>query len=588
MSTRKSRRQRDNSRRRGRSPHLGLRRNRLRQWNGIRVSQLLGAYSHDPESLARCVRNFDSSEIRSISEAVCVFEQATPFYNVCKEVYESIPWAAALNLYGVTDNIFSGMSKFHNGHGLHYTHTMTLGIGDVLLQSGMNKNPEIHSQRCKVTISMFTQSPSFRGLAAIHTLDIRDIREEMHVKAQIELGGYTIAETSIVGGCLGQHDLFVSNPEHLASLAQPCGLDTSPNFAHEFSYVVRRLLMTMVGRKWGEPVHDVLSRLLFEQEDGLHYHGEYLGEYFHEHHIEHHHPGHHPEHHSEHHEDHHEDHHDVHHDVYDICDGSGSDSECCEARWYAVEYVSADAKIAQMIFHYAVEPEDIWRSVRYHLPWTEVAELRQAIQILKQGADFYEATRRDRKMRSIPWIDSVVVSKVSVHVEREVKGSHSCDYTCNFKLDNNDCALWIGGTFSKTFASREFRQDWKRSKVQASNNFIATLCINGNTVKPLHGQGRVNEGSILNLVSLNRPFIRAICHEEARMEEFAMQVAHMLWELIKGTTNSNSSFQRLVLLHRQSVSPKSIVKTKQRTGEGKAWPPTRTSKPSDLLSLMQQ
>jgi len=42
-----------------------------------------------------------------------------------------------------------------------------------------------------------------------------------------------------------------------------------------------------------------------------------------------------------------------------------------------VEYVSADAKIAQMIFHYAVEPEDIWRSVRYHLPWTEVAELRQ-------------------------------------------------------------------------------------------------------------------------------------------------------------------------------------------------------------------
>uniref|UniRef100_A0A7S2U2A8 Uncharacterized protein n=1 Tax=Lotharella oceanica TaxID=641309 RepID=A0A7S2U2A8_9EUKA len=582
MSTRKSRRQRDNSRRRGRSPHLGLRRNRLRQWNGTRVSQLLGAYAHDPESLARCVRNFDSSEIRSISEAVSVFEQATPFYNVCKEVFESIPWAAALNLYDVTDNIFSGMSKFHHGHGLHFTHTMTLGIGDVLLQSGMgNNNPEIHRQRCKVTISMFTQSPSFRGLAAIHTLDIGDIREEMHVKAQIDLGDHTIAETSIVGGCLGQHDLFVSNPEDLASLAQPCGLDTSPNFAHEFSYIVRRLLMTMVGRRWGEPAHDVLSRLLFEQDDSLHYHGEYLGEYFHEHHNEHHpdhgHSGHHDENHSENH---------------DECDSSDSDSECCEARWYAVEYVSTDAQIAQIIFQYAVEPEDIWRSVRYHLTWTDVAELRQAIQILKQGADFYEATRKDQKMRRIPWIDSVIASKVSTHVEGEVKGSHSCDYTCNFKLDNNECALWIGGTFSKTLGSREFRQDWKRRKDHASNNFVATLCINGHTAKPLQGQGRVSEGSMLNLVSLNRPFIRAICHEEARMEEFAIQVAHMLWELIKGTTNNDSNFQRLVLLKRQTVSPRSIAKAMQRKGDGKARSPTpekRTPNPIDRLSsLMQQ
>jgi len=480
-----------------------------------------------------------------MSEAVRVLEKAAPFYEICNATFPDTPWASALTLYNVSDKIsFEPSPILDMGPGLHYIHKCVFGIGDTgIFRTPCDTSSAVDSETFTIRLDLYTQNPSFRGLSAFKSVDVGVMRDVMHLSAEMKLGDQIISEATILGGCLSPEDLVVDiNQEHLGAISSLCGVDPTPELAREFSHVIHCLLKNVVGKKWGDSAHVVLSKLMFLETLAEGLGSGLVQEPFPEKakfvragsKLE--------------------------FSDQDSVDSGDTETEldCCEARWYAVETTSLDAGIATIIFQYTLEPEEVWKAVRYHLTNSEIRELKKGVDMLKLAADFYELSHQDVKLSEVDWIDALSVTRVLQHVDTELKGSHDCSYQCDFVLGNErlfECALSIEGKFSKTFRGAagtgivSYRADGKHRNDR--DGYTMRLHVDGFCVKPLHGQGKIDANSLGSLVRMNRAYIRAIWQDlnlpHIPMEKFESQISLVLWELLNGTCGRNSEFRQLVI-----------------------------------------
>jgi len=495
------------------------------------VTHLLGAYSHETESLIQCLKNYSKSEMNLLNSALRVMEKAAiPFHKACRRKLPSIAWASMINVYNVCDNIsWERLHSFGGEYGLHYKHKCTFGVGNTGCLLGMYRADKaaLDDRTCNVELDLYTQSPHFRGLASIQNLDIAEVRETMRVKIFIRVGDHVVSDTALVGGGISLQDLEVDQYEVMQGLARSLGVEVTPGFASDFTRMVYLMLMTLVGNKMGVSAHSVLSKLIFIESDHFDNGSSYARKFI---------------------------------DTDDcgiLSDGSeSSENECCDGRWYAVEHASRNAKIAKMIFEYATDPEDMWGIIRFHLGASEISDFRHSTDMVVMAADFYESARSDSKLKAMPWVDTLSISNLKVFVDNEVKGSTECNFRCDFKIGTSrssfECSLNLDGAFSRSSEKDKF-YSWRRDgkeRYERRNQWEMSLHVDGRSTKPIRGGGKIDENDLLNLVDYSAAYLRSICHDlcpGSSMEEFAVHFASVLWELIKGTTGHNSEFGQLTL-----------------------------------------
>jgi len=173
----------------------------------------------------------------------------------------------------------------------------------------------------------------------------------------------------------------------------------------------------------------------------------------------------------------------------------------------------------------------------------ELKRLKYGLNVQKESVNFYRASTE--KLKHISWVDNVAVTHVSKHVDTEVKGSRECHYRCEFQLGVSKCCLQLEGTFSRSSRST----DLKRSR-KGRDLYFMSLSLDGQVAKPFHSRGKIDQNCIYNLVSSNRSLSRAARHQlqpHLKLDKFKTEFASVLFELMKGTTVTDTDFHDFVM-----------------------------------------